>query len=501
MTDHCEIARTRPFADHQPEFIKRSIMLALAGAAVAIFAVSAWAGSGAPNLPALNSLPPTQMAVDYVVPPTKVSPDHGQLASDNPFYRETQLLSTDHGLIAVFMEVPPNDSVGARAGWTCSSPSGTAWSCTPIDRGPGNTEFGDPWLTDSRGDPCPTYGHGITLAALGHQGSAEVPMAYYSLDFGQTWVGPEFLPYPNGVQLPLADGSKTLFTGRNYIAWRDFTFATGEYISQLQTVGGRCSWGAPIRLSTTVGANNAIGYDDGSDHPRLASTPVPGELAARGSFADQLLTFHRFNLSQDQEYQSIIAEAGYPEDALLTCPTLTNNNVCELFELGTTLMWVPSSHTYVAVYSAYDIRGPHPNSVGLWYKTSSDAGRTWSDPVELAGPSVDQSYLIMQETLAYDRETGDLVLAYYEVPQPGSHLADLKLRVLHPKATAWTPSQTIRVLTWYWDNHGSQTAFGDYFGLQANGGVAHVAEQYYDTNKHISYIEYFSVHHIGNRSN
>jgi hypothetical protein len=421
----------------------------------------------------------------------RISPDHGQLIQDNPYFREPQLLWTDKGLITAFMEIPADDTAH-RAGWACNSPTGTTWSCTPIDRGPGGTDFADVWLTDSRGDPCPTYGKGITMAALRASPSATLePIAYYSLDFGKTWVGPELLPYPSGLKIPLADGAKTLYTGRDYISWRDFTFLTGEYISQLQTSNGTCSWGVPIRLTTVTGKNGTtLGYDDGSDHPRLAATPVSGELAARGSFGDQLLTFHRFDSLQNQEYGSIIAEAGYPEDALLICP---NSSQCayELLELGTTLLWVPSSHTYVAVYSGYDTGGPNPDSVGLWYKTSADEGQTWTGAVQLAGPSVDQSYIVMEETLVYDKKTGDTVLAYYEVPQQSSYATNLQLRVLHPGATDWTPAQTIRSLSWA--SHGSEKRFGDYFGLQAHNGVAYVAEGNYDTAKQTGYIEYFSL--------
>jgi len=462
------------------QFIEKCSVIALAAAALAIFTTRAHSASI-----------PAQSVINYEVPPLRISHDHGQLIADNPFFREPQLLWTDKGLITAFMEIPADDTAH-RAGWACTSPTGTKWSCSAVNRGPGGTDFADAWLTDSRGDPCPTYGEGITMAALRASASATLePIAYYSLDFGKTWVGPEVLPYPNSIELPLADGSKTLFTGRDYISWRDFTFLTGEYISQLQTVGNTCSWGTPIRLTTVTGKNGAtLGYDDGSDHPRLAATPVSGELAARGSFGDQLLTFHRYDSSQNQEYESIIGEAGYPEDALLICPS-TSQCAYELLELGTTLLWVPISHTYVAVYSAYDTGGSNPESVGLWYKTSTDEGNSWSAGVQLAGPSVDQSYIVMEETLAYDITTGDTLLAYYQVPQQSSYATNLQLRVLHPGASQWTPAQTIRTLSW--QSHGSEKRFGDYFGLQANNGVAHVAEGNYDTAKQTGYIEYFSL--------
>jgi hypothetical protein len=65
------------------------------------------------------------------------------------------------------------------------------------------------------------------------------------------------------------------------------------------------------------------------------------------------------------------------------------------------------------------------------------------------------------------------------------------MRVLHAGATEWTPAQTIRTLSWA--SHGSEKRFGDYFGLQAHNGVAHVAEGNYDTSKQTGYIEYFSL--------
>jgi hypothetical protein len=248
-------------------------------------------------------------------------------------------------------------------------------------------------------------------------------------------------------------------------------------------------------LYLTAGSDSSPqpGYDDGSDHPRLAATPVPGELAARASLSDNILTFHRFDSSQHEAYNSIIGPTSPGEDALETCPFPPNLCGYELYELGTTMLWVPASHMYVAVYSAYDTGGPTQTSVGLWYKTSSDEGQTWSAGTQLAGPSVDASYLVMEETLAYDRKTGDTVLAYYEVPQQGSYIAKLQLQVLHPGATAWTAPQTIRTVNWYWDNRGSHTIFGDYFGLQAHDGVAHIAEQYYDAANKISNIEYFAL--------
>ncbi len=435
-------------------------------------------------------------AAQYIVAPMRISPDHGTLIKDNPYFREPQFLWTDHGLITVFMEIPADDTAH-RGGMGCRSDSGLQWSCAPIDRGAGGTDFADARLTDSRGDPCPTYGNGITLAALRASPAATLePIAYYSPDFGKTWVGPEVLPYPNGIEIPLADGSKDLFTGRDYIAWRDFTFLTGEYISQLQTdSAGKCSWAVPVRLTTFVGASNALGYDDGSDHPRLAATPVPGELAARGSFDDNVLTFHRFGIDQVQQYQSIIGPTSPAEDATIICPAGIGTNCdYELDELGTTLLWVPSSRTYIAVYSQIDTGAPTAaigSQVGLWYKTSIDEGHTWSPGIQLAGPSVDGSFVVMEETLAYDEVTGDVVLGYYEVPKQSSYDAKLQMQVLHAGAAAWTAPQTVRALNW--QSHGAEKRFGDYFGLQTHDGVAHIVEGNYDDQKQTGYIEYFSL--------
>ena len=62
--------------------------------------------------------------------------------------------------------------------------------------------------------------------------------------------------------------------------------------------------------ATTTGSNNAVGYDDGSDHPRLAATPERGGLALRGSFGDgDLLTYHRYGPTLNQEAQSVIGMA------------------------------------------------------------------------------------------------------------------------------------------------------------------------------------------------
>src|SRR5260221_317278 len=100
------------------------------GIAIAVLcALSACGQSMVPSASTAEKLAQTQDAVDYEIPPTRISPDQGQLIKDNPYFREPQLLWTDHGLITAFMEIPADDSSN-RAGWSCTSDNGKKWSCS-----------------------------------------------------------------------------------------------------------------------------------------------------------------------------------------------------------------------------------------------------------------------------------------------------------------------------------------------------------------------------------
>jgi hypothetical protein len=471
--------RIAAFPHHLSELIKRSGAVLLAvGAALAVSVVIVHGGSSASS----------QSAVHYTVPPMRISPDHGVLIHDNPVFMEPALVRTEHGLATAFIENAENSSATPpRVGWTCASTTGKTWSCSQLSLGQGGADWADPWMADTRGDPCTTYGKGITLAAL-RRGPNDIlePIAYYSLDFGKTWIGPESLPWSDNISMPIADGTKLIYTGRTYLAWRDFTFLTGEYISQLQTVNGKCSWGNPIRLTTFTGSNGTtLSYDDGSDHPRLAATPVSGELAARGSFGDDLLTFHRYNSALEQEYSSIIGPSSYPEDQRYFCP---NSSDCPHldYDLGQTLLFVPSNGQYIAVFQRNDVGGGNADGIGLWFSRSVDNGMTWAAPAEVAGPSISGSYVTMQPTMTYDKATGDALLAYLEVPNKNSYAANVQLTILAKGASNWIPPQTLRTF-----QYGVNSS--DYFTVQAAGGVVHVVHSLPDSSGSGSFVEYFAA--------
>src|SRR5882724_1860032 len=121
--------------------------------AVIAAAVTACSQPNAPS-PGAEPQPKNQSSIDYVVPPMRISPDHG-LRSEPPFFREAQLLVTEKGPVVAFMEDPSN-AHSTRVGWTCTSTSGKKWLCGPVNYGPGGTDWADPWLADTRGDPCPS---------------------------------------------------------------------------------------------------------------------------------------------------------------------------------------------------------------------------------------------------------------------------------------------------------------------------------------------------------
>ena len=67
--------------------------------------------------------------------------------------------STGHGVHGN----PPGNPVG-RLGWSCTSSTGLEWHCdtvSTVGTPQAFHDFADPWLADTRGDPCPTYGSGI----------------------------------------------------------------------------------------------------------------------------------------------------------------------------------------------------------------------------------------------------------------------------------------------------------------------------------------------------
>ncbi len=239
-------------------------------------------------------------------------------------------------------------------------------------------------------------------------------------------------------------------------------------------------------MTTTVGSDSSpqLGYDDGSDHPRLAATSEYGGLAARGSFQDNVLTFHRFNPAQVQEYESIIGPTSESDDQLYFCPNASDCPHLD-YDLGATLLYVPSSGDYVALFQKYDLGGPNPDGIGLWWTRSTDSGMTWAAPVELAGPSISGSYVTMQPTMAYDNSTGDALVSYLEVPNK-NYTANVQLAVFPNGASAWNPPQTLRTFTY---NVNST----DYFTIQAAHGVVHVVHSLPTANGLGSFIEYFAA--------
>ena len=415
-------------------------------------------------------------APDYVVAPTRVSPPQGTFPGVTPFFREPYLLLTKEGhLVTVFMEIPPTNDAH-RFGWSCWSDTGSAWSCSPISRGPKGIDFADAWIADTRGDPCPTYGSGLTLAALRASDTNVLqPIAYHSSDFGRTWVGPDLLPWPPAA---LADGSKVLYNGRTYFGWREFAFLAGQYVSRLGTATDPCQWDQPRQ------------NEDGQDHIKLAATREPSGFAFAGNVGTNVFDFHRFGPDFAARQTSVAAGPVTPVEPLYTfcrsdgtCPTG--------YEISRTLMYEPGADRYDLLYS--DRPSPsNRDDISTFDVFSLDGGATWSRPVQLAGPGADHSQpgsASFEETLVLDQTTASVLAVYYEKPLRDSRTVDLRYRVLQGDGT-WSAPVTVDSTPY--DTAGGEFRFGDYFGAQARDGILHVVHHPV-TPAGTGYISYLAV--------
>lgn len=448
----------------------------------------------------------------YVVPPSRISPDAGVVPGDGPpFFREPHLLVNELGMVAVFMETPPANEIGRR-GWSCSSERGRTWACTtiPLAAEEGQfVDFADPWLADTRGDPCPTYGAGITLAALRRTGNPTAEgvvagdnpaqtVAYYSTDMGRTWQGPETIPEPAIDIGP--DGSKVTFTGRTYVGYRSF-IQTGIYVSRLGTDADPCAFSEPLELT------------EANDHPRFSSTAEPGAFAVRGVTPGAVtggstLTFNRFGPGFETQLRDVPVAGTTP---LSLIPAFcTSDGTCRTgADVAQTLMYDPVRDRYHHVYTdrPTPAEGNALDDLVTRYNFSDDGGLTWSLPVAVAGSGAEFSEVgasSLQPTLAWDAARETLLLAYYEKPSKDSLLVELRVRLLGPDDT-WTPPVTVDETPYvaYTSpnddlvvgrpfNGEPENRFGDYFGFQARDGVFHVAHHPLDEDGTGS-IAYLSV--------
>jgi hypothetical protein len=414
-----------------------------------------------------ETLPP---GYAYVVAPARISPEVGSFPPVKPWFREPYLLVTDAGMVTAFMEIPPTDSAH-RLGWSCFSADGTGWQCGRVDSGPLSTDFADAWIADTRGDACPVNGAGLTMAALRDSPTNVLePIFYTSQDMGRTWSGPTRLSWPPGI---LADGTKIVSNGRTYIGWRDFTFGTGAYVSRLGTDNDPCAWTEPVRVL------------DGQDHLRMAEAPEQAGFAVRGGVGLSVLTFHRFGPDFAERQASVVGAVSpvYPIyrfcDSKLACRTA--------YDISRTLLYDPSADRYHLVFS--DRPDPlNQTDVVTRYTHSDDGGATWAAPVTVAGDAPGAAS--MEAALARDPVTGRIVLGYYEKPSRDSTVANLRIRVLRSDGV-FDPPVTVDVTTWVAPST-TEKRWGDYFGLQARGGIVHIVHHPIDAEGN-GYIAYLSV--------
>lgn len=409
------------------------------------------------------------------VGPTTITPP-GQ-----PFFMEPHLLASDQGIVVAAIAKPRRDSgnptVIDRDGWTCRSDDGTAWSCAQVQQPAGIVDFADPWLADSRGSACGDY-DGITLVALqGAFGPRRYlePVAYSSLDGGRTWKGPVPIPSTD----PIADGTKAVWTGRLYAAWRDFAFATGARVSRLGTETNPCQWSQPMVIA------------DGHDHPRLAPGATPGGLAYRGSAGTAALTFHQLDpdLLLDAQAPSVIG-AAEPLSVLTQLCDSAGGHCFAAYDVGQTLVKGAGSEYFAAWLDRPDLASNDRRFGVVRFATSRDAGRTWSAPSVVAGTGGDASVpasAAWMPQLSYDERTAALALAYVERDDPDDREATVRVRLL--RAGAWSPPADVGT-TLTWTATGSDRHLGDYFGLQATGGTVHVAWQKVTDEAGLARIDY-----------
>lgn len=433
---------------------------------------------------------PLSAPFEYVVEPFRISPDSGAVSGDSaPFFRESFLLATDVGLVTVFMETPPN--YPGRVLWTCNSATGERWSCYQVPHGGKDfLDSADPWLADTRGDPCPKVGSGITLTSTrARSGAGDVGqvVVYHSRDLGATWTQPQPLP-ESSTRNVNPDGTKIFFSGRTYVGYREFVVGPGQFVNRLGTAADPCAWPAPVELAT------------GDDHPRFAGTPERGGVAVRSADTSVLAggIVLRFNSFAPDGKVDVPGAPMAISDATLIPAFCTSSGTCRTgADVGQTLLFDPSTGRYHHVYSDR----PTPDSGSTLgdlvtrYNFSDDGGLTWSVPILIAGTGSQGSNIgasSVEPTLAYDHVLKTVVLGYYEKPTRDSLVVELRFRTLqNGKWSEPVTVDTTSYIAYRADgdavpvpkpiNGEPEKRFGDYFGLAACGGVAHLSHHPLDS--------------------
>lgn len=387
---------------------------------------------------------------------------------EQPFFMEPYLLASDQGIVVAAIAKPrPGSGEPVRIdrdGWTCRSDDGTRWACQQVAQPAGIIDFADPWLADSRGSTCGDY-DGITMVALqGAFGPRRYlePVAYSSRDGGRTWHGPVLIPSND----PIADGTKVVFSGRLYAAWRDFAFATGARVSRLGTETEPCRWSEPRVIA------------DGHDHPRLAPGLEPGGLAYRGSLGTTALTFERYDPDGiPGQAPAVIGETA-PLSVLTQLCDDADGHCFAAYDVGQTLVKGAGYEYFAAWLDRPALAGAADRRhTVVRFSHSIDGGRTWSAPQVVAGFGAAGSppgAAAWMPQLSYDESTRTLALGYVERDYPDDREASVRLRIW--RDDAWSPAAEVGT-TLTWTSTGTDRHLGDYFGLQATGGMFHVAWQ------------------------
>ena len=403
---------------------------------------------------------------------------------------EPHLVANEEGLVVAAIEKstpPAGEPIRIdRDGWTCRSNDGTAWECKELEPSEGTVDFADPWLTDSRGEECERY-DGTTLVALqgafGFRRYLE-PFAIASRDAGRTWSDPDLIPSND----PIADGTKAIFTGALYAAWRDFGFATGARLSKLGTETDPCKWGQPFPIAA-----------DGHDHPRLAEGTEEGRVAYRGSTGATTLDFTEYGAEgaaeevEEEKTDHQIRPFGPPSQIGTTTPLFVLTQLCDsadghcfaAYDLGQTLV-KGAGDTYFATW--IDRPAPDPRDrrfTVVRLARSGDGGRTWSPPEVVAGKDGAAAWM---PALDFDETTGVLVLAYVERDNPDDRVATMRVRTLAPGGDWSAPTDA--GTTYTWTEAGTERHLGDYFGLQADAGRIDLVFQNVTDETPLAQIDY-----------
>lgn len=312
------------------------------------------------------------------------------------------------------MEVPPSNRA-ERVLWSCKAKTGEQWRCFLVPRGGRDfIDAADPWLADTRGDPCPRTGRGITLTSTRRNsgtGDTGQTVVYRSCDLGRTWTAPEVVPEPAGRNVN-PDGTKIFYTGRTYVGYREFVVGPGEFVNQLGTATDPCAWSPRLELAS------------GDDHPRLAATGEPGGIATRSSDTSVLtggvlLRFNSFSATGTSQVPgSPMAVSG----TTLVPAFCTSSGTCRTgADVGQTLVYEPSTRRYHHVFSDRPTpdKGSPLGDLVTRYQVSDDGGVTWSVPVDVAGSGSGVAPVgasSLEPTLAIDPVLHTVLLAYYEKP-------------------------------------------------------------------------------------